>query len=83
QHKILTLLLVLCILTSDSAANLVRIGLKKKPYDENGRIATSVSTKEASFLAGRRYGLRAGLSDGSDPTDIISLKNYMNAQYFG
>ncbi|XP_073007971.1 aspartic proteinase oryzasin-1-like [Typha latifolia] len=65
-----------------SCDELVRIGLKKKPIDENSRIAARLEAKDRNPLMARRYGLRGGLQNGED-TDIVSLKNYMNAQYFG
>ncbi|XP_020268108.1 phytepsin-like isoform X2 [Asparagus officinalis] len=75
--------LVLPLVLPASAEGLIRIGLKKKPLDENSRLAGHLSSKEGELLKSWRNGRRGGLSDGSDPSDIISLKNYMNAQYFG
>lgn len=67
-----------------SADGLVRIGLKKRPIDENNRIAARlVEKEEGPLLAARRYGLRGAPLNAEEETDIIALKNYMNAQYFG
>jgi len=66
-----------------SADGLVRIGLKKKPIDQNSRLAARLSAEEAGGLTARKFGLRSGLEDGAADTDIVSLKNYLNAQYFG
>ncbi|KAG1367968.1 hypothetical protein COCNU_14G004360 [Cocos nucifera] len=59
---------------------LIRIGLKKKPMDQNSRLAARLV--EGKPLMAGKYGPRGGPENG-DETDIISLKNYMNAQYFG
>nr|AAC34854.1 senescence-associated protein 4 [Hemerocallis hybrid cultivar] len=75
-------MLVFQLALSASAEGLVRINLKKKPFDEKSRVSSRLSADEDEPLKAR-YGLRGGLNDGADSTDIISLKNYMNAQYFG
>nr|CAD1823857.1 unnamed protein product [Ananas comosus var. bracteatus] len=63
-----------------SADGLVRIGLKKRPIDENNRIAARlVEKEEGPLLAARRYGLRGAPLKEGEETDIIALKNYMNA----
>ncbi|XP_042385221.1 aspartic proteinase oryzasin-1-like isoform X2 [Zingiber officinale] len=67
---------------SSASDGLVRIGLRKKPLDENSRLATRFSEKEIRDLMSRRFGLRGDVESNGDE-DIISLKNYMNAQYFG
>ena len=88
------LLLTLVVCLPGSADGLVRIGLKKRPLDRNGRLAARLShPEELGVLAARKYGplLRdsLGLEHGPDgpaePDDgnIVALKNYMNAQYFG
>ncbi|KAJ0985899.1 hypothetical protein J5N97_004255 [Dioscorea zingiberensis] len=81
--SVLVWLLVLPLLTSASAEGLVRVGLKKKPIDENSQLAARLSSEEARLLKDRKYGLRNGLGEEWSGTDIIALKNYMNAQYFG
>ncbi|CAL9071632.1 unnamed protein product [Musa acuminata var. zebrina] len=77
--------LVLPLVFSASAAadGLIRIGLRKKALDENSRLAGRLLEKEGKALMGPRYGLRGGLESDDEDADIISLKNYMNAQYFG
>ncbi|CAL9754575.1 unnamed protein product [Musa acuminata subsp. burmannicoides] len=77
--------LVLPLVFSASAAadGLIRIGLRKKALDENSRLAGRLLEKEGKALKGSRYGLRGGLESNDEDADIISLKNYMNAQYFG
>lgn len=77
--------LVLPLVFSASAAadGLIRIGLRKKALDENSRLAGRLLEREGKALMGPRYGLRGGLESNDEDADIISLKNYMNAQYFG
>ncbi|XP_068658186.1 aspartic proteinase A1 [Aristolochia californica] len=69
-----------------SADGLFRIGLKKKHLSENDRFAARVASQDGERLRAsiRKYGLQnlAG-SLGDCDTDIVSLKNYMDAQYFG
>ncbi|KAK1320717.1 Aspartic proteinase oryzasin-1 [Acorus calamus] len=77
----LSIVLFPSILPLASADGLVRIGLKKKPWDENSRLASRIASKEAE-PRWKRYGLRAGVGDSDEP-DIVALKNYMDAQYFG
>ncbi|KAK8933804.1 Aspartic proteinase oryzasin-1 [Platanthera zijinensis] len=69
------------LIQPSSAEGLVRIALKKKPLDENSRIAARLVNGEAETLKSRRFGLR-GVGGNSDE-DIIALKNYLNAQYYG
>ncbi|XP_077226954.1 aspartic proteinase A1 [Tasmannia lanceolata] len=65
-----------------SADGFVRIGLKKKAHDQNWLASRAAANDEEPFRAStRRYGLRGNLRDSD--TDIISLKNYLDAQYFG
>lgn len=80
---VLVSLLLLPLAIPSSADGLVKIGLKKKPIDDSSRLAARLTLQEGKRLNGHRYGLRNGLRDGNTDTDIISLKNYMNAQYFG
>ncbi|KAK4398925.1 Aspartic proteinase [Sesamum angolense] len=67
-----------------SASNdgLVRIGLKRLKLDQNNRVATRLESKDALRASIRKYNLRGKLGDAAD-TDIVALKNYMDAQYFG
>ena len=61
-----------------AAEGLVRVALKKQPVDQNGRVAARLSAEERQPLL-----LRHALGSGGDDSDVIALKNYMNAQYFG
>ncbi|KAL8469020.1 hypothetical protein ACS0TY_032007 [Phlomoides rotata] len=71
---------------SFSASNdgLLRIGLKKLKVDQNNRLAARLETKGAEQLRAsiRKYNFQGKLGDAAD-SDIVSLKNYMDAQYFG
>ncbi|XP_055805093.1 aspartic proteinase-like isoform X1 [Solanum dulcamara] len=71
-------------LASSSNDGLVRIGLKKMKFDKNNRLAARLESKEGDALRAsiRKYNFRGKLGDSED-TDIVALKNYMDAQYFG
>lgn len=55
------------------ANGLVRIGLKKRALDLRSRLATQYDLKVKAHLR----------SSNVDDPDIIGLKNYMDAQYYG
>ncbi|XP_073299050.1 aspartic proteinase-like isoform X2 [Primulina huaijiensis] len=69
-----------------SASNdgLVRIGLKKLKVDQNNALPTHLESKEGEGLKAsiRNYNFRGRLRGDAD-TDIVGLKNYLDAQYFG
>ncbi|KAL5224964.1 hypothetical protein ABZP36_011603 [Zizania latifolia] len=67
------------LLPASAAEGLVRIALKKRPIDPNSRVAARLAGEGQ-----RRQGLRGAnsLGDGGEG-DIVLLKNYMNAEYFG
>ncbi|GER52921.1 aspartic protease family protein [Striga asiatica] len=69
---------------SEPNDGLLRIGLKRMKMDKNNRIASQLESKEAQTLRAsfRKYNFRGKLGDDAD-TDIVALKNYMDAQYFG
>ncbi|KAH0696250.1 hypothetical protein KY290_013604 [Solanum tuberosum] len=71
-------------LASPSNDGFVRIGLKKMKFDHNNRLAARLESKEGDLLRPsiRKYNFRGKLGDSED-TDIVALKNYMDAQYFG
>nr|XP_043623821.1 phytepsin-like [Erigeron canadensis] len=76
---------LLCTVLSTSNDGLIRIGLKKVKFDETNLIASDLdSTYSNSLLASikayRENVLKLG---NSQEPDIVSLKNYMDAQYFG
>ncbi|CAK9157979.1 unnamed protein product [Ilex paraguariensis] len=80
-------ILLLCLLfpTVFCASNdgLFRIGLKKRKLDHINRLPRHVDSMERESLgaSNKNYGLDGNV-DNSD-TDIIALKNYMDAQYYG
>ncbi|CAN0915641.1 Aspartic proteinase A1 [Linum grandiflorum] len=84
----ITAALLLCLLLPlvFAAPNdgLVRIGIKKRKVDQNNLIAAKLGSKEGEVLNAsvRKYHFRGDLGDAAD-TDIVTLKNYMDAQYFG
>lgn len=53
-----------------------RVGLKKLKLDPKSRLAARVGSKQLKPL--RAYGL-----GGSRDADIVTLKNYLDAQYYG
>ncbi|KAF3619482.1 Aspartic proteinase A1 [Capsicum annuum] len=79
---LLSLLFSLAFSTSNDG--LVRIGLKKIKLDQNNRLAARLEAKEGEALRAsiRKYNFRGNLG-ASEDTDIVALKNYMDAQYFG
>lgn len=63
---------------------LIRIGLKKLKLDQNNRLATQLESKVGEGLRAsiRKYNFRGKHGNTAD-SDIVALKNYMDAQYFG
>ncbi|XP_022151289.1 aspartic proteinase A1-like [Momordica charantia] len=87
--KLLTAVLFICFLMlpmviSASNDDKVRIGLKRRNFDQHNRVASKIATKEGVSLRDsvEKYQPSENLGDSAD-TDIVALKNYMNAQYFG
>ena len=74
------------LLPVTSTDGIVRINLKKRPMDRDSRIALRMASEDidSGRVSLRKFRLRGGngLTEGSE-TDIIALKNYMDAQYFG
>lgn len=86
KDVLVTLLLALLLsplAVSASNDGLIRIGLKKMKFDQNNRLAARLESKEGEILRTsiRKYRFPK-LGDSAD-TDIVALKNYMDAQYFG
>ncbi|XP_057506748.1 cyprosin-like [Actinidia eriantha] len=81
--SLIALLLFFLSHTSFSASNngLIRVGLKKSKLDQINRLGGQVDKEGLLGASERNYRLRGALGDSD--TDIIALKNYMNAQYFG
>ncbi|EYU33885.1 hypothetical protein ABFS82_08G151200 [Erythranthe guttata] len=76
--------LLFSIAISEPDDGLIRIGLKKLNLDQNNRLAARLESKEGEELRAsiRRYSPR-GKTVNNAETDIVALKNYMDAQYFG
>lgn len=76
-------LLLLPLVLSTSNDGLLRVGLKKRNFDQNSRVASRLGSKEREKLRSsiEKY-LFGNYGDVGD-TDIVALKNYMDAQYFG
>ncbi|XP_031284491.1 aspartic proteinase A2-like [Pistacia vera] len=77
-------LLLFPVVFSTSNGGLYRIGLKKRKFDQNNRLAARLDSKEGESLRAsvKKYHLRGNLGESGD-ADIVALKNYMDAQYFG
>ncbi|KAL6964575.1 AP4A phosphorylase [Sarracenia purpurea var. burkii] len=74
----LCLLFLTCSLVPTCSGDLVRIGLKKRPLDLHG-----IKSAQMARLHGKHgKDLNSIRQDESD-VDILSLKNYMDAQYYG
>ena len=83
-HQSLVLLICLWILSClsllhASSDGLLRIGIKKRVLDADRLSAARIAREENV----RRQNNVVGRSLGGSEVDIISLKNYMDAQYFG
>lgn len=79
-------LVLLALVPPVSAEGLFKIKLKKKPLEQNNQISMSFLPKNrhSQWPYARNYGLNGILrGDGEGEIDIVSLKNYLNAQYFG
>ncbi|KAL7205532.1 hypothetical protein ACSBR2_018465 [Camellia fascicularis] len=74
----LSLLFLTCSVVHSSSDGLLRIGLKKQPVDLHGIKAAKMARSQGK----QGKGLNSMRSHESD-VDIISLKNYMDAQYYG
>ncbi|XP_058082821.1 aspartic proteinase-like [Magnolia sinica] len=72
-----------CFLALDASSDgLVRIGLKKKPFDLNHLRAAKVTAKAQHAERLLNNGIGRNLGNDSE-VDIVPLKNYLDAQYYG
>ncbi|KAI7725420.1 hypothetical protein M8C21_020242, partial [Ambrosia artemisiifolia] len=90
MERTLTIFLLLSTLLcarafSTSGDGLIRVNLKKVKFDDTNRITSDLVLDEGDLLIEsiRKYKQSANnLVDQQEP-DIVSLKNYMDAQYYG
>ncbi|XVF81635.1 hypothetical protein PTKIN_Ptkin15bG0171000 [Pterospermum kingtungense] len=89
EFKAIRVILLLLLLLSPAVFSvpndgLVRIGLKKKKLDQINGIAGPIDFKEGKPCGAplKKYYL-PGNHGVSDDYEIVALKNYMDAQYFG
>ena len=63
---------------------LLRVGLKKRKLDQLDRLSSQYSSKGVKSMRKslRSYGL-GNIVGSYDDGDIVTLKNYLDAQYFG
>lgn len=80
----LSTLLFSLVSSASNEDGLRRIGLKKFKLDPSGHVATRLGFKEAETLRSsiRKYHLQNYLGGNKD-IDIVALKNYLDAQYYG
>ncbi|KAK7292427.1 hypothetical protein RIF29_08206 [Crotalaria pallida] len=78
--------LLVCVVSRAPRDGLRRIGLKRIKLDPNNRLASRMgsNSKDAdSFRASiKNYHLHNNLG-ATEETDIVALKNYLDAQYYG
>jgi phytepsin len=70
-------------LLAPPAEGLVRIPLKKRPADKNGRLHAE---RRRGFLGSSNDAAAAAAlnkAEAEEEGDIVALKNYLNAQYYG
>ncbi|KAI9128867.1 hypothetical protein K1719_000350 [Acacia pycnantha] len=77
--------LLVSLVSCEPGDGLRRIGLKKVKFDPNNRLAARLGSNEGEVFRSsiRKYHLPSNLGDPAAGSDIIGLKNYMDAQYFG
>lgn len=73
--------LLVSLVSSEQHDGLLRIGLKKLKFDKNNRVAKQHELQHREPL--RKYYLGSPVVDSAGDTDIVALKNYLDAQYYG
>ncbi|XP_022720635.1 aspartic proteinase-like [Durio zibethinus] len=83
-QSLFLLSLLFSVVSSASNDGLVRIGLKKMKLDPNNWLAARLESgdREALGASFKKYRFRDNLGE-SEEIDIVTLNNYMDAQYFG
>lgn len=78
---LLTTTALLQALLATEAESLVRIPLKKRLADKNGRLH---DLRRRGFLSSSNGAVAASTkAEAEEEGDIVALKNYLNAQYYG
>ena len=76
--------LLLSMVSSAPSDGLRRIGLKKIKLDPNNRLAARLGSKDGeSFRSAIRKHYSQNILGNAEDTDIVALKNYLDAQYYG
>ncbi|KAF5729078.1 aspartic proteinase-like [Tripterygium wilfordii] len=72
------------LVSSTADDDLVRMKLKKMKLDSNNRLASRLDANDGETLRAkiRKHHFRGYFGDSKD-TDIVALKNYLDAQYYG
>ncbi|XP_021719732.1 aspartic proteinase A2-like [Chenopodium quinoa] len=76
-------LFLIPLVLSTSNDGLLRVGLKKKTFDQNTRVASRLGLKDREKLRSSLGKYVLGELRDVEEGDIVALKNYMDAQYFG
>ncbi|PON91262.1 Aspartic peptidase [Trema orientale] len=76
--------LLFSLVSSASNDGLLRIGLKRLKRDPDNRVAAQLDSGSGEALRAsiRKFNLGANVRDSAD-ADIVALKNYLDAQYYG
>jgi len=80
---LLTTPLLLLLLLAPPAEGLVRIPLKKRPADTNGRLHAERRGGYPGSSSGDDAAAALNKAEAEEEGDIVALKNYLNAQYYG
>ncbi|KAI3718687.1 hypothetical protein L6452_19567 [Arctium lappa] len=67
---------------STSNDGLLRIQLKKVKFDKNNRISSDLGLEDGDSLKASIRKYKRSVQNSQEP-DMVSLKNYMDAQYYG
>lgn len=77
---VVCLCVLFCLVSCKSNDGLRRIGLKKIKLDPNDRVGFRGGESYWSSVRKYRFGNILG---GTGDTDVVALKNYLDAQYYG
>ena len=74
---------LLLLLLAPPAEGLVRIPLKKRPADTDGRLHAERRGGYPGSSGGDDAAAALNKAEAEEEGDIVALKNYLNAQYYG